>query len=137
MADAGTTAWPWRAKVRPMVRGMERELALLAIVLLVLAGFGAAAPQYLSLSNLLNIGQQTAVIACVCYGMTAVIICKGVDISAGSTLAASSVIAALALAIGLPGWLGIVLVIALGAASGLLGGVLVIYPYITTLVSTL
>jgi len=135
--DAGTTAWPWRATVRPMVRGMERELALLAIVLLVLAGFGAAAPQYLSLSNLLNIGQQTAVIACVAYAMTAVIICKGVDISVGSTLAASSVIAALALAIGLPGWLGIVLVIAVGAAFGLLGGVLVSYAGISALVATL
>lgn len=120
------------------VRRTRRELSLLAIVVLVMAFFGATTPHYLSLSNLLNIGQQTAVIATVAYAMTAVIICRGVDISVGSTLAASSVIAALAMqSAGLPGWLGIGLVIAAGAAFGLLNGALTSYAGISPLVTTL
>jgi ribose transport system ATP-binding protein len=117
---------------------ITQEQSLLAIIVLVVAVFGAATPQYLSLSNLLNIGQQTAVIATVAYAMTAVIICKGIDISVGSVLAASGVVAALVMqSTGLPGWLGVLLVIAIGAAFGLLNGVLVSYvgisPFVTTL----
>lgn len=134
MTDAaGSSAFSLRA-----LRALRREGALLVIVVLVVAAFGLIRPHYLSLANLLNIGQQTAVIAIVAYAMTAVIICKGVDISVGSTLAASGVVAALAMqTAGVPGWLGVVLVLAVGAAYGLLNGVLVSYAGISPLVTTL
>ncbi|MCW8208170.1 ATP-binding cassette domain-containing protein [Verminephrobacter aporrectodeae subsp. tuberculatae] len=132
MADATGTRTP------SALRTMRRELSLFAIVVLVLAGFGASTPRYLSAENLLNIGQQTAVIATVAYAMTAVIICRGVDISVGGTLAASSVLAALAMQSGgLPGGLGVLLVIAVGAAFGLLNGALASYAGISPLVATL
>jgi ribose transport system ATP-binding protein len=129
MEESGLARLKWR---------LTQEQSLVAIIVLAVAGFGIATPDYLSLANLLNIGQQTAVIATVAYAMTAVIICRGIDISVGSTLAASGVIAALVMqSSGMPGWLAVAMVIGTGAAFGLLNGVLISYigisPFVTTL----
>ncbi|ALR78048.1 ATP-binding cassette domain-containing protein [[Enterobacter] lignolyticus] len=117
---------------------LNQEIILFAIILIAVAVFGIATPDYLSPENLLNIGQQTSVIATVAYAMTAVIICKGIDISVGSVMAASGILAALIMqSTGIPGWLGIILVIAIGAGFGLLNGTLIsvigISPFVTTL----
>ncbi|WBM69339.1 ATP-binding cassette domain-containing protein [Buttiauxella sp. WJP83] len=113
-------------------------MVLFVIILIAVAVFGIATPDYLSPENLLNIGQQTSVIATVAYAITAVIICKGIDISVGSVLAASGILAALVMQnTGIPGWLGIIVVIMIGAGFGLLNGTLIsvigISPFVTTL----
>ncbi|WMY73001.1 ATP-binding cassette domain-containing protein [Buttiauxella selenatireducens] len=113
-------------------------MVLFVIILIAVAVFGIATPDYLSPENLLNIGQQTSVIATVAYAITAVIICKGIDISVGSVLAASGILAALIMQnTGIPGWLGIIVVILIGAGFGLLNGTLIsvigISPFVTTL----
>jgi ribose transport system permease protein len=51
-------------------------------------------PSFLKTENLLNIANQNAVIAIVAIGMTMVIITGGIDLSVGSLLALSSVLAA-------------------------------------------
>ncbi|WP_413741458.1 ATP-binding cassette domain-containing protein [Sodalis sp. RH15] len=117
---------------------IKQEMVLFAIILFSVAVFGVATPDYLSPANLLNIGQQTAVIATVAYAMTAVIICKGIDISVGSVLAASGILAALVMqSTGMPGWMAIIAVVLIGAVFGLLNGVLISYinisPFVTTL----
>jgi ribose transport system permease protein len=52
-------------------------------------------PNFLKAGNLLNIANQIAVIAIIAIGMTMVIITGGIDLSVGSILALSAVIAAL------------------------------------------
>jgi ribose transport system permease protein len=52
-------------------------------------------PTFLKASNLLNIANQIAVIAIVAVGMTMVIITGGIDLSVGSLMALSAVVAAL------------------------------------------
>jgi len=127
----------------PFISGLKdikisQELILFILIIVAIALFGAATPGYLSPSNLLNIGQQTSVIAIVAYAMTAVIICKGIDISVGSVLAATGILTAVIMqSTGIPGWLGIIVVIAIGAGFGLLNGTLIsiigISPFVTTL----
>lgn len=51
-------------------------------------------PNFLKLSNLLNIGNQIAVIAIMAIGMTMVIIAGGIDLSVGSVVALSAVVGA-------------------------------------------
>ncbi|HWX41049.1 MAG TPA: ABC transporter permease, partial [Blastocatellia bacterium] len=46
-------------------------------------------PHFLTISNLLNVAEQTAIIAIVAVGMTFVIITAGIDLSVGSVLAFS------------------------------------------------
>src|SRR5205809_6886348 len=61
-------------------------LLVLSLVLWVLT------PYFMTLSNLLNIAEQTAVIAIVVFGMTFVIITAGIDMSVVSVLALYGVI---------------------------------------------
>lgn len=51
-------------------------------------------PDFLKLSNLLGIANQTAIYAIIAIGMTLVIITGGIDLSVGSLVALSSVVAA-------------------------------------------
>ena len=59
-------------------------------------------PYFLTLSNLLNIVEQSSVISIVAVGMTFVIITAGIDLSVGSILAFSGVIMASLLQTDLP-----------------------------------
>jgi ribose transport system permease protein len=75
-------------------------------------------PHFLTVSNLLNVAEQTAIIAIVAVGMTFVIITAGIDLSVGSVLAFSGVVMASLLHAG--AWLPIALLAGLG--SGLICG---------------
>jgi ribose transport system ATP-binding protein len=124
--------------IEKKVKRVPQELTLLGIIVLVVAAFGVATPNYLTSANLLNIGQQTAVIAVVAYAMTAVIICRGIDISVGSVLAASGIAAAVAMqTTASAGPFGVLAVIGIGAAFGFLNGLLVSYFRISSFVATL
>ncbi|HYR91893.1 MAG TPA: ribose ABC transporter permease [Terriglobia bacterium] len=76
-------------------------------------------PYFLTVSNLLNIAEQTSIIAVVAAGMTFVIITAGIDLSVGSVLAFSGVVMASSLAAGR----SIPLALAIGLAAGLLCGI--------------
>jgi ribose transport system permease protein len=106
--------------------------------LLVLCGvLWALTPHFLTVANLLNIAQQTAINAIVAVGMTYVIISGGIDLSVGSIVALSGVTLGWALQDGqtLPLALGISLLV--GAGCGLVNGVIVSWgglpPFIATL----
>ncbi len=68
------------------------------IGLVVLCGvLWALTPHFLTVSNLLNIAQQTSINAIVAVGMTFVIISGGIDLSVGSIVALSGVVLGMAL----------------------------------------
>ena len=101
-------------------------------------------PRFLNANNLLNVASQIAVIAIIAIGMTMVIITGGIDLSVGSLIALSSVVAALCVVrLGgeQAGPVGMVLAclagIAVCAAMGLFSGVMVTFfdipPFIVTL----
>ncbi len=102
-------------------------------------------PTFLNTDNLLNVAGQMAEIAIIAIGMTMVIITGGIDLSVGSLIALSSVVAALLiekLAGGVEaGTLGMIACSAAGiaacAAVGLFSGAMVILldipPFIVTL----
>src|SRR5262249_36994444 len=97
----------------------------------------ALTPYFLTLSNLLNIAEQTSIIAIVAVGMTFVIITAGIDLSVGSVLALSGVPLASTLHGALPLPVALLAGPATGAFCGLLNGLLVaegrLPPFITTL----
>jgi len=107
-------------------------LILLCIVMSVLS------PYFLSWNNFLNIFLATSVIGILAIGATFVIGSAAIDLSIGSILAVSAVVAGLVVkTAGLPWPLGIVAAIGTGALVGLVNGVLVtkgrIPPFIVTL----
>ena len=94
-------------------------LLILCLVLWVLT------PYFLTLSNLLNIVEQSSVIAIMAAGMTFVIITAGIDLSVGSVLALSGVVMASLLQAGVPLPLAVSAGLGSGFLCGLLNGVLI------------
>ena len=106
-------------------------LAVLCAILWILT------PYFLTVSNLLNIAEQTSINAIVAVGMTFVILSGGIDLSVGSIVALSGVVLGAALQSGQPLPVALVLAAAVGLACGLGNGALVSWgglpPFIVTL----
>ena len=94
-------------------------------------------PHFLTVSNLLNVAQQTAINAIIAVGLTVVIISGGIDLSVGSLVALSGVVLASALQHGWPVPLAILAALGIGAGCGLVNGLLItlgrLPPFIATL----
>jgi ribose transport system permease protein len=97
----------------------------------------ALTPHFLTVSNLLNVAQQTSINAIVAVGMTFVIISGGIDLSVGSIVALAGVVLGTLLQQGQPVVIAVMAAIAVGTACGLLNGALVSWgglpPFIVTL----
>ena len=94
-------------------------------------------PHFLTVSNLLNIAQQTSINAIVAAGMTFVIISGGIDLSVGSIVAMSGVALGSLLQADQPAIVAVIGAVAVGIACGLVNGLLVSFgrlpPFIATL----
>ncbi|MEU7987401.1 ABC transporter permease [Streptosporangium canum] len=107
-------------------------LVVLAVALSLLSG------DFLTVTNLLNVGVQAAVTAILAFGATFVIITGGIDLSVGSVAALSAIVLAwTATDAGLPWPLATVIALAVGLACGLVNAALIAYgklpPFIATL----
>lgn len=93
--------------------------------------------RFLTVSNVLNILRQTSINSIIAAGMTFVILTGGIDLSVGSTLAYSGAIAALLISKGMSPLIAVLAALALGAAIGMLNGVIIskgkLQPFIVTL----
>jgi ribose transport system permease protein len=101
-------------------------------------------PTFLTARNLLNVANQIVVIAVIAVGMTMVIITGGIDLSVGSLVALSAVVAAKLIlaaggeqATGMALWGSSLAAVAMSAAVGTFSGVMItafkIPPFIATL----
>lgn len=117
--------------------------ALIAIIIV----FAVLSPNYFTVSNVLQMSQHVAVFAILAIGMLMVILNGGIDLSVGSTLGLSGVVAGyLMQGVSIPAfgikffpsvWVVVVIAIAIGALVGLVNGVLVsrfkVAPFVATL----
>ncbi len=94
-------------------------------------------PFFLTVSNLLNIAQQTSINAIIAVGMTFVIITAGIDLSVGSILAFSGVVLAKMIHLGIPLPIAIVFGLAVGFLCGLVNGLLITHGRLPPFISTL
>jgi ribose transport system permease protein len=123
--------------------GNLQSVWILGVLVVIVVLFSlAAGGKFLSTSNFSLISQNIAVWAVLGVGMTFVIITSGIDLSIGSVLVFSSVVAAKIMqAVGGDGWgvtaLGILAAIVTGVAWGLLNGFLVAKAKIPALIVTL
>jgi len=120
----------------PRLTGLGPFLGLLLVV-----GFFAVASgapeRYLSANNLRVVLAQTVIVAVGAIGMTLVIVSGGIDLSVGSSIALSGVVAALALGAGQPPAGAIALGVLTGGLVGLLNALAItrlrVVPFIATL----
>jgi ribose transport system permease protein len=106
-------------------------------LLVLCAVLWALTPHFLTVSNLLNIAQQTSINAIVAAGMTFVIVSGGIDLSVGSIVALAGVALGAMLQGGQSPFIAIPGAIAVGTGCGFLNGLLVsvggLPPFIATL----
>jgi ribose transport system permease protein len=114
-----------------------RRFGTLIGLVILCAVLWALTPHFLTVSNLLNIAQQTSINAIVAVGMTFVIISGGIDLSVGSIVALSGVVLGTLLHEGQPVAIAIPAALLIGVAAGLLNGALISFgrlpPFIATL----
>ena len=97
----------------------------------------ALTPHFMTVSNLMNVAQQTSINAIIAVGMTLVIITGGIDLSVGSIVAFSGVVLASALQADIPLPLALAIGLAVGAFSGWMNGLLITYGRLPPFISTL
>lgn len=118
--------------------GTAHKLLAFASLLVLLAGFSVASPNFLQTSNILSILQATSVNGVLAIAATLVIITGGIDLSVGTLMTFCAVIAGVVLTfLGLPLLIGVAGAILAGAACGAVSGTFVarfrIPPFIATL----
>lgn len=128
-------------KVRPKSTArasvLRRFGSLLGLILLC-GVFGTLSQPFRTWDNAVNVMRQSSVNALLALGQLAVILTAGIDLSVGSILGLSCVLAALVLRAGLPTGVAILAALSAGAALGITNGVLLTklrlpHPFIPTL----
>lgn len=121
-------------------RLLHRHPALSPAIILVIivVAFTIANPRFSNPQTLSLLLQQSAVIAALAVGQTLIILTAGIDLSVGAAAILSSlVMAEVSVAMGMPGWIALVIGGIVGLAAGALNGLLVtrlaLPPFIVTL----
>src|SRR3954453_21785395 len=140
-SDAPATAEGRRLRIFNVLFELRAFIALIVLIIV----FGLLSDSYLTWDNLVTMTKHVAINAILAIGMLMVILTGGIDLSVGSIVGLSGVIAGVLLE-GLhvggvtvfpPVWAVIVIALAIGAGVGLVNGTVVtrfgVAPFIATL----
>jgi ribose transport system permease protein len=140
LADHGT---PQGNSLKKFMEGSAgRSMGLvIALALLFVIGAVTSGDRFLSVENVLTILRLASITGVVAIGVTFVITAGGIDLSVGSVLGLTTVVASLAsiqLAATQSSWLLIVVVaLAVGVAAGLINGLVIAYGNVVAFIATL
>ena len=125
-----------KSKLRALINLLAPFLGLI-LVLVIFSSIPDVQSRFLRAANLKSVATQSVIVALGALGMTLIIISGGIDLSAASNIALSSVVTAYAINGGLPPLLAIVLGMATGGLVGFINGSLItglrLVPFIITL----
>jgi rhamnose transport system permease protein len=116
-----------------------RELGLLVVLLLIVLVVGVQVPEFLTVSNLVQVLLSVSILAIVAIGETLVILTRNVDLSVGSIVGFAAFVAANTFkqSPGTSLLVGILIGCGLGLALGALNGLLVTWGRVPAIVATL
>lgn len=123
-SDSPAVALTMAGRLR-RIRLDPQDLVLYSAFVALVVAFSFLSPFFFSATNFANIGRQTAMVSIMAVGMTFVIVSGQIDLSVGSIVALSSMVAALAMRDIGGGWVtGAVVALAVGAFIGFVNGAL-------------
>ena len=126
---------PQRPAILTAISGVLAPLSFLILLSIVLA---LTAPNFKSTDNLKNIAVQSAVVAILACGQTAVIISGNIDLSVGAVMAFAGISAGTAMAWhGLPMWPAAILCCLAGLGAGTVTGLITAFGKIPSFIVTL
>ena len=127
-----------RPRVSLFARIMTAKETGVFLALVVMCVFLAFATEsFLTSTNLLNVGRQIALLGIMSVGMTFVLISGEIDLSVGATYALGGLGAGMLIVMGWPLGPALLLGLMIGAAVGLINGVLSTYGRLPSLIATL
>src|SRR5215470_51837 len=139
MATPATTAAAQTAKQRQsggLFKTIFRKYGIFLVFIAMLIVASILSPAFLTVTNLINVVRQMSVVGLIALGVTGVIVSAGIDLSSGSVVGLSAVVAA-SLAqlpdyaaarypgLNLPVFVAVLAACGVGALVGLLNGGLV------------
>ena len=136
----------WLAgRVRTMNIAVLREVALLPVLILLIVVGAVVSPVFLTVTNIAGIGQQISALGVVVVGESLILLIGGMDLSLESTFGLAPMIAAwLILPVSAFGsgaeispYLGLLVLLAVGAGVGLVNGVLIVKGRLNGFIVTL
>jgi len=119
------------------LRGAGRRFGTVAGLIGLCVLLWILTPHFLTVGNALNVMEQTSINAIVAIGMTFVIVSSGIDLSVGSLVAVAGVVLAGALKAGWSIPIAIAAGLAIGAATGLLNGIVIAFGRLPSFIMTL
>jgi ribose transport system permease protein len=139
----GTTTKPNVGDLTPehtksfSIQGMLKTVGMLPVLIILCIGFEVMSGRFMSFDNLSIVAQQASINTVLAAGMTFVILTGGIDLSVGSILAASAMIAVIVSKLPDFGMLGLPAAMLIGTMFGLINGGLIAFlrlpPFIVTL----
>ena len=114
-----------------------RESGVLCALLLLFLIGSVSAPGFLSVNNLLTVGQQVAQVGIMAVGMTFVILTAEIDLSVGSIYALGAVVTGMLLMHGQPVWLACLAGLGAGLGAGLINGMATVFLRLPSFIVTL
>ena len=147
--DGGGAAPPAGWSIGSRIRGMNvsvlREVALLPVLVLLIVVGTVVSPAFFTVSNFAGIGQQSSALGVVVVGESLILLIGGMDLSLESTFGLAPMVAAWLIvpvaAYGagtdLSPYLGILVLLAVGAAVGLINGLLIVKGRLNGFIVTL
>ena len=126
------------APKRKDLRGSLIQLAgMLPVLILICILFAVLTPNFLTENNIINVVRQASINIVLAAGMTFVILTGGIDLSVGSVLGLTAVIAVVVSLVPSFSWAAIPAALLAGLVIGVLTGMIVAYlglpPFIVTL----
>ena len=139
--DAGSLG----ARIRGINVSVLREVALLPVLVLLIVVGTVVSPAFFTVSNFAGIGQQSSALGVVVVGESLILLIGGMDLSLESTFGLAPMVAAWLIvpvaAYGagtdLSPYLGILVLLAVGAAVGLVNGLLIVKGRLNGFIVTL
>jgi simple sugar transport system permease protein len=144
-ADPGAAAGGGAGWLRSMNVGVLREVALLPVLVLLIIVGTVVSPAFFTVSNFAGIGQQSSALGVVVVGESLILLIGGMDLSLEATFGLAPMVAAWLIvpvtAFGsgtdLNPYLGILVLLAVGAAVGLINGLLIVKARLNGFIVTL
>ncbi|WP_415068028.1 ABC transporter permease [Lacrimispora sp.] len=128
--------------LKPVVNFVKHNMATIIAFFVMSLGLAIKSPAFLNVDNMVNVLRQVSINAILAIGITYTLITIGVDLSIGSTVAMSGVLAvAMSSSLGVNVWVAILCGILLGAIAGFFNGFVIsrtgMPPFIVTLATQL
>jgi ribose transport system permease protein len=125
------------SRQRQSINNLIQIAGILPILVLICILFTFLSPNFLTPGNVVNILRQASINIVLATGMTFVILTGGIDLSVGSILAVSAVVAVMVSLIPALGWVAVPAGLLTGLLLGLANGALITFldvpPFIVTL----